>query len=188
MSKKRIDMMTACAERGPLPLLVVVVVDEEDEDPDDVATGTMLVTDAVPDCETMEVVTLELPEEPVDAADSAEVVGEEPPALLLLLALLPDDATNGFAELPPVPCVRSMVIVPMVSCCERFSLRSVESMEEPVLIAQIQLLLLSVGVMLPPDHELQPSQRMLAVIDPSELELEPLSTVIEVAELESYVG
>lgn len=52
-------------------------------------------------------------------------------------------------------------------------------------MAQIQLLLLSVGLMLPPDQELQPSQRMLATRDPSEPELEPLSTVMAVAELES---
>jgi hypothetical protein len=42
--------------------------------------------------------------------------------------------------------------------------------------------------MLPPVHELQPSQRTLAVIDPSGFEVEPLSTVIEVAVLEEYVG
>ena len=52
-------------------------------------------------------------------------------------------------------------------------------------MAQIQLLLLSVGLMFPPDQELQPSQRMLAVIDPSELEEDPLSTVMDVAVLDS---
>ena len=46
-SKKRTDIMRACAARGPPPLLIDV--DVEDEDPVDVTTGTMLVTDAVPD-------------------------------------------------------------------------------------------------------------------------------------------
>jgi hypothetical protein len=118
MSKKRTDMTIACAERGPSPLLVVVDVDEEDEDPDDVATGTMLVTDAVPDCDTTEVVALELPEASVDTADPAEVVADETPALLLmLLLLLPEDATKGLEELPPTPLVKSIVKVPCVSCC-----------------------------------------------------------------------
>jgi hypothetical protein len=172
-------MMMACAERGPSPLLLVVVVDEDDEDPVEVATGTMLVIDAVPDCDTTDVETPELPEELVDAADPVEVVAADPPTLLLLLALPddPDDATKGLAELPPVPVVKSIVIVPCVSCCCRFSLKSVESIEEPALIAQIQLLLLSVGSMLPPDHELQPSQRTLAVIDPSELEVNTSAAV-----------
>jgi hypothetical protein len=117
MSKKRTDMTIACAERGPSPLLVVVDVDE-DEDPDDVATGTMLVTDAVPDCDTTEVVALELPEASVDTADPAEVVADETPALLLmLLLLLPEDATKGLEELPPTPLVKSIVKVPCVSCC-----------------------------------------------------------------------
>lgn len=171
------------------PLLLVV--DDEEEDPGDVATGTRFVTDAVPDCSTTAVVVPdELPE--VEAADpaevvpaaAAEVVPDDPPALLLLP--LPDDATNGFEELPPVPEVKSMVIVPMVSCCCRVSPRSLESMGSPVLMAQIQLLLLEVGSMLPPDQLMQPSQRMFAIIEPSEFDEEPLSTVIAVALLEEY--
>jgi hypothetical protein len=109
--------MSACAARGPPPLLTDVEV--EDEDPVDVTTGTMLVTDAVPDSDTTDVVKLELPEElaPVDAADSdgadpAELVADEPPALLLLAT----DATKGLAELPPTPVVKSIDIVPIVLC------------------------------------------------------------------------
>lgn len=179
-------MISAWADRAPSLDPLLVVVDVEDEDPVEVATGTMLVTDAVPDCDTTEVVTPELPEvlAPDDAADPAEVVAGEPLALLPLLPL-PEAATKGFEELPPIPVVKSIIMVPIESCCGRFSLRSVESIGEPLLIAQIQLLLLSVGGMLPPDHELQPSQRTLAVIDPSELEVEPLNIVMEVAVLES---
>lgn len=40
--------------------------------------------------------------------------------------------------------------------------------------------------MLPPDQLMQPSQRMFAIIEPSEFDEEPLSTVIAVALLEEY--
>jgi hypothetical protein len=181
--KKSIDMMTPCAARAPFfgPPLLDEDELEEDDDPDEVAMGTMLVTDAVPDCEIVVRDTEPELAAAVGAPDPAAVVADEPPALLLL----PDDATNGFEELPPAASAKLKLMFPIVSCCERLSPRSVESTGSPFLTAQIQLLLLSVGDMLPPDHELQPSQRMLAIIDPSEFELEPLSTVIEVAELES---
>lgn len=183
--KKSMDMMTPCAARAPFFGPPLVDEDElvEDDDPDEVAIGTMLVTDAVPDCETVVRDTEPEPElaAAVDPADPAAVVAEELPALLLL----PDDATKGFEELPPAASAKLKLMFPIVLCCERLWPRSVESTGEPVLMAQIQLLLLSVGDMLPPDHELQPSQRMFAVIDPSELELEPLSTVMEVAVLAS---
>jgi hypothetical protein len=189
-SRNRIDMTTPWAWRAPSLLPLLLVVDEEEEDPEDVGTGTRFVTDAVLDCETTEVVTPDDPPAveaaaPADVvpAEPAEVVPADPPALLLPL---PEDATNGFAELPPVPEVKSMVIVPMVLCCCRFSPRSVESTGEPSLMAQIQLLLLEVGSMLPPDQLMHPSQRMFAIIEPSELDVEPSSTVIEVAVLEEY--
>lgn len=122
----------------------------------------------------MEVVTpVELAAASVDDSDPPSEV-EEGAALAVVVvaepALLLTAATNGLEELPPVPLVKSTLKLPIESCCGRFSLRLVESIEEPALMAQIQLLLVDVGSMLPPDHDIQPSQRILASIDPSDFE------------------
>ena len=108
----------------------LLVVDEEEEDPVVVANGTRFVTDAVPDCDMTEV---EIPDElaelavvvaatpadveEVEAAPAVDKAAADSLALvLLLLLLLPDEATNGFDELPPVPWVRSTLKLPIELC------------------------------------------------------------------------
>jgi hypothetical protein len=147
-------------------------LDEEpdDEDAVDVGTGTTTVDEPKIWVETACVAVCCDAEEP-DA--EAEV-----PALGLDAA-----TTKGFEELPPAAVVRSNDIVPIVSCCLRLADVSGELTASPFLTAQIQALLLSVGLIEPPLHERQLSHRTLATMLPSDCTPDPPKRVTDAAEL-----
>jgi hypothetical protein len=109
---------------------------------------------------------------------------EGPDAVAEALELgLESSTTKGFEELPPAAFVRSKEVTPIVSCIWRFAEGSVESIALPLFTAQIQALLLSVGLIDPPLHDRQLSHRTLAIILPSDAMPDPARRVTDAAEL-----